>query len=109
MNTKSQSDKFESLMDKLIVYSTEDNIKVALNKLLLEFLTQYPEITGFGYKILLNQDTNDIINPVISDVKDGKLTWDLGSSSHYSEDENRMAKLMNNLDSLKEIYNDPYV
>lgn len=109
MDSKSASDKFESLMDKLIVFCTEANIKLAINKLLQEFMVQYPEITGFGYRVLVNEDTSDVISPIINEVKDGKLSSEIGTSSHYSEEENRMAKLLNNLNSLKEIYNDPYL
>lgn len=94
-------------MDTLIVFCSEGNFKQSLNKLLTEFLDQNPHLTGCGYRILVTEDTNDVMTSVLNEIKHGRISGELGTSNHPSEEENRMTKLMSQFDSLKEIYNDP--
>lgn len=104
---RNPGDKFEALMDTLIIYCSEESFKMSLNKLLAEFLDQNGHLTGCSYRILVTEDTNDVMTSVIGEIKHGRLSGELGTSNHPGEEENRMTKLMSNFDGLKEIYNDP--
>lgn len=104
---RSMSDKFELQMDNLIVNCFEHNFKDALNKVLQEFLNLNPQFKGCSYRILMNENTFDVLCPIISEVRDGKLSDEIGSVLNTSTDEGRLIKILNNFETFKDIYNDP--
>lgn len=103
--SRNLSDRFEILMESLVVYCYEANFKVALKKLLQEFLGLNPQYRGCCYRILMNESTFDVFCPIIGEVRDGKLSDEIGDFSHQ-DDDSRVMKILNNFDSFKEIFND---
>lgn len=101
------SDRIEVLMDSLVVHCYEENFKSALNKLLQEFLDLNPQFKSCCYRILMNESTHDILCPIIHEVRDGKLSDELGAPNNNSNDESRLIKILTHFDSFKDIFNDP--
>lgn len=101
------SERLEILMDTLVVHCYEDNFKSSLNKVLQEFLDVNPQFKGCCYRILMNENTHDIFCPIIHEIRDGKLSDELGVPNNNSNDESRLIKILTHFETFKDIFNDP--
>ena len=100
---KDPTEKYTRLMDIVFQSSFEPNIKVALKRLLKEFLGLFPQVSGVGYHIRAVEETIDILSPVMKDLKDGKIDENFGEQLAFN-DSTRLFKLVSQLGFFKEIY-----
>ena len=105
-DNRSMSDKLELLLDSVIANSNEANLKLSLDNLLADFVNLHPTVTGCTYTILMNGSTYDVLSPIQSEVRGGKLTNQIGKSHRADHDETRLIKIINNFESFKDILND---
>ena len=100
---KESSEKFNFLMDATFVATLEPNIRLALKKVMTSVLDLFPQVSGVGYRVWVEDTTVDVLSQVMNEVRDGKLSEEFGKPPS-NEDIIRSVRLSNHLDIFKEFF-----
>ena len=100
---KESGEKFNFLMDATFVATLEPNIRLALKKVMGAVLDLFPQVSGVGYRVWVEDTTVDVLSQVMNEVKDGKLSEEFGKPPS-NEDIVRAVRLSNHLEIFKEFF-----
>lgn len=100
---RDSSEKFASAMDSLFVASFAANIKAAMRHFLADFLGSFRQAAGVTVHMRAQDESVDVLGPLMHEVKDGRLELCVGEPS-AAEDSSRTLKLAGNLDGFKDVY-----
>ncbi len=100
---KESGEKFNFLMDATFVATLEPNIRLALKKVMISVLDLFPQVSGIGYRVWVEDTTVDVLSQVMNEVKDGKLSEEFGKPP-TNEDIVRSIRLSNHLEIFKEFF-----
>jgi hypothetical protein len=101
--SRDSSEKFASIMDCLFVATFGSNVKTAMRQFLGDFLANFRLASGITVHMRAQDDTVDVLGPLMSEVKDGRFEMSIGELPAV-EDSNRILKLVANLDGFKDVY-----
>ncbi len=103
LTPRDSSEKFASIMDSLFVSTFSPNIKAALRLLLSDFLASFGLASGVTVHMRAQDDTVDVLGPLMSEVKDGRFELSLGDLP-TAEDSQRILKLVGHMDGFKDVF-----
>ena len=104
---RDSSEKYSRVMDYLFSSTFESNIKTSMRQFLGDFLDTFRQATGVTIHMRAQDESVDVLSPLMHDVKDGRLELSVGELP-AAEDSSRTLKLVGSLDSFKDVYMEQY-